>query len=118
MAVASSEHAHPMAYFLFGSFECPLPSGEGGVLKETGEAKGHSWHPVRDCYLCTPLALAIRYSPFKGSRTVKAEPTPSSLSTLIVPPCCSTTCRALASPIPVPLMRPDTLPALRNHSKM
>ncbi len=37
-----------------------------------------------------------------GSRTVKLDPTPSLLSTLIVPPSCSTISRAVARPMPKP----------------
>src|SRR5579864_2994248 len=46
-----------------------------------------------------------------GSLTVKVLPWPSSLSTSMRPACCSTTRRAVASPIPVPAMRPLTFVA-------
>ena len=49
---------------------------------------------------------------------MKVLPAPSTLSTAIVPPCCSTSCRALASPIPVPPIRPATFPARRKRSKI
>ena len=43
-----------------------------------------------------------------GSDTVKVEPRPSSDSTRIEPPCCCTTCRAIARPSPVPPPRTRT----------
>src|SRR5687767_13592765 len=52
-----------------------------------------------------------------GSRTVKVVPAPSVLSTSIVPPCCSTVCRAAASPTPVPVTDWTLLPRV-NGSKM
>ena len=43
-----------------------------------------------------------------GNVTVNVEPRPSSESTRIRPPCCSTTCRAIANPSPVPPPRTRT----------
>src|SRR5262249_32860275 len=59
-----------------------------------------------------PVAGGLR-----GRRTVKVDPMPSRLVTPMVPPCCPTIWRALASPRPVPWARSTTLPARWNRSK-
>src|SRR5437870_1240943 len=53
-----------------------------------------------------------------SSRTVKVLPTPSWLSTPMLPPCCSTIWWAPVRPMPMPAMRPTTLLPRWNRSKM
>src|SRR5260370_21148230 len=65
-----------------------------------------------------PWESAVSSGGASGSRTVNREPAPSLLFTVIFPPCCSTIWRALARPMPIPLICPATFPARRNLSKM
>ena len=57
---------------------------------------------VQAVHRCQPSSGAI------GIANEKIDPTPSPDSTQMRPPCCSTTCRAIASPRPEPSVSADT----------